>query len=102
MASRRRRSKTRKWLATGGLVLAMAGGLYLLYPQARDRDVVRPQRPVADAPRQAATPVKARVAVSRTEASKAERPVAPAAMPVDAPRTRAAPRPEVAVGARSQ
>ncbi|MBL0936942.1 MAG: hypothetical protein IBJ07_19555 [Rhizobiaceae bacterium] len=104
--ARRRKSKSGKWIVTGALTAALAGGAYLWLGDDAARRLhdaglkppVKIERP-AEKKAVRPPPVKVqRAAVPKQSVKQGPKPVAPAAMPVDRPRKAAVPRPSLAVG----
>jgi hypothetical protein len=103
--ARRRKSKSAKWIVTGALTAALAGGAYLwLGDDAARRLHDAAQRPPAKIERPAEKkavrpPAKVqRAALPKASVKQGPKPVAPVSMPVDRPRKAAVPRPSLAVG----
>lgn len=102
--ARRRKSKTGKWIVTGALTAALAGGAYfwLGYDAARrlhDAGLkpAKLERPVEK--KAVRPPVEVqRAALPKASVNKGQKPVAPVSMPVDRPRKAAVPRPSQTVG----
>lgn len=103
--ARRRKSKTGKWIVTGALTAALAGGAYLWLGdnaarRLHDAGLKPPAKNERPAEKKAARPPAKiqRAALPKPTVKQGPKPVAPAAMPVDRPRKAAVPRPALAVG----
>ncbi|MDF1600698.1 hypothetical protein PZ895_13085 [Mesorhizobium sp. YIM 152430] len=102
--ARRRKSKSGKWIVTGALTAALAGGAYLWLGDdaarrlhdAAQNPPVKIERPIEK--KAVRPPAKVqRAALPKASVRQGAKPVAPAAMPVDRPRKIAVPRPSLAV-----
>jgi hypothetical protein len=103
--ARRRKSKTRKWIVTGVLTAALAGGAYLWLGDgaarrlhdAAQKPPVKIERPTEK--KVVRRPAKVqRAALPKATVNKGQKPVAPVSMPFDRPRKAAIPRPSQTVG----